>query len=328
MKSIKKGLLLLLLIIALTVIGSSAFGWIGGLVGFLMSLVILIIANRATVMFVLGQLRYNKDDHIGAYKLMKKAYDTTRLAPGFTLMYAYMMIRDGMLTEAETVLNKVTYLNRRDLTKEDLALADINKAIIMWKQDRLSEGIELLEDVYENGMKSTTLYGTLGYFYILDNRIEKALEFNKEAYEYNSDNMIIVDNLALNYIYNSELEKAEELYKMLLDKNPAFIEPYYNYAFLLEKRMQNEEALEYYRKALEYPEKYLSTITHKDVNDAIERLGGTVVAEEMPETDEEMRITYDEEIDADNEISVEPVEETTVDFVQETGIAQEEDDVQ
>jgi tetratricopeptide (TPR) repeat protein len=297
MKSIKKGLLLFLLVIVLTVIGSSTFGWIGGIVGFLMSLVILVAANRATVMFVVGQLRYNKDDHIGAYRLMKKAYDTTKLAPGFTLMYAYMMIRDGMLTEAETVLNKVTYLNRRELTKEDLALADINKAIIMWKQDRLSEGIELLEDVYESGMKSTTLYGTLGYFYILDNRIEKALEFNKEAYEYNSDNMIIADNLALNYILNSELEKAEEMYKMLLERNPSFIEPYYNYALLLEKRMQNDEALEYYNKALEYPEKYLSTITHKDVNEAIERLGGTVEVNDEP--DEDLHIVYDDEIEAD-----------------------------
>ena len=274
MKSIKKGLLLFLLVIVLTVVGGSSFGWLGGILGFLAAIVVIIIANRATVMFMIGQLRYNKDDHIGAYKLMKKAYDTTKLAPAFTLMYAYMMIRDGMLSEAETVLNKVTYLNRRELTKEDLALANINKAIIMWKQDKLGEAIELLEDVYENGMKSTTLYGTLGYFYILDNRISKALEFNKEAYEYNSDNMIIADNLALNYILNSEFEKAEELYKMLFAQNPSFIEPYYNYALLLEKRMQYDEALEYYEKALEYPEKYLSTITHKDVYEAIQRLGG------------------------------------------------------
>ncbi len=297
MKSIKKGLLLLLMIIALTVIGTSSFGWIGGLIGFGASLMIIVIANRATVMFVLGQLRYNKEDHIGAYMLMKKAYDTTKLAPELTLMYAYMMIRDGMLTEAETVLNKVTYLNRRDLTKGELALADINKAIIMWKQDKLTQAIELLEEVYDKEMKSTTLYGTLGYFYILDNRIEKALEFNKEAYEYNSDNMIITDNLALNYILNSEFEKAEELYKMLLEKNPAFIEPYYNYAMLLEKRMQNEEALVYYNKALGYPEKYLSVITHKDINDAIVRLGGLAVTEDEAEAAEEVQIVYDNDIE-------------------------------
>ena len=314
MKSIKKGLLLLITVIALTAIGGSAFGWIGGIVGFLLSLVIIIMANRASVMFILGQLRYNKDDHTGAYKLMKKAYDTTKLAPGFTLMYAYMMIRDGMLTEAETVLNKVTYLNRRELTKEDLALADINKSIIMWKQDRLGEAIELLEDVYDNGMKSTTLYGTLGYFYILDNRIEKALDFNKEAYEYNSDNMIIADNLALNYILNSEFEKAEELYKMLLAKNPAFIEPYYNYALLLERRMQTDEALEYYKKALEYPEKYLSTITHQDVNEAIDRLGGAAVADE------------EEVVSEVAEVAEEAVEELAEEVVSEDTSAEEEAD--
>ncbi len=303
MKSIKKGLLLFLLVIVLTVVGGSSFGLIGGILGFLAAIVVIIIANRATVMFMIGQRRYNMDDHQGAYKLMKKAYDTTKLAPAFTLMYAYMMIRDGMLTEAETVLNKVTYLNRRELTKEDLALANINKAIIMWKQDKLGEAIELLEDVYENGVKSTTLYGTLGYFYILDNRISKALEFNKEAYEYNSDNMIIADNLALNYILNSEFEKAEELYKMLFAQNPSFIEPYYNYALLLEKRMQYDEALEYYEKALEYPEKYLSTITHKDVYDAIQRLGGEPLddvgeesAEQLPEAEPDVEAVAEPDI--------------------------------
>ena len=272
MKSIKKGLLLFLLVIVLTAVGGSAFGWIGGILGFLAALACIVIANRATVIFVIGQFRYNNGDHMGAYKLMKKAYDTTKLEPIYTLMYAYMMIRDGMLAEAESVINKVTYLNRRDLSKEDLALADINKAIIMWKKDNISDAIELLEEVYQNGIKSTTLYGTLGYFYILDNRIERALEFNKEAYEYNSDNLIIADNLALNFILNSELEKAEELYKIILAQEPSFIEPYYNYALLLEKRLQYDEALEYYSRALDYPEKYLSTITHKDVNEAIARL--------------------------------------------------------
>ena len=279
MKSVKKVLLLFLLVVVLTVVGGSAFGWIGGILGFLAATAVIIIANRATVMFMLGQLGYNNGDHQGAYKLMKRAYDTTKLAPGLTLMYAYMMIRDGMLSEAEVVLNKVTYLNRRELTKEDLAIANINRSIILWKQDKLADAIELLEEVYQNGGKSTTLYGTLGYFYILDNRISKALDFNKEAYEYNSDNMIITDNLALNYILNSEFEKAEELYKMLFAQNPSFIEPYYNYAMLLEKRMQYDEAMEYYEKALEYPEKYLSTITHKDVYEAIQRLGGSVYGE-------------------------------------------------
>ena len=276
MKSIKKIFLLFMLVVLLTIIGGTTYGIVGGLLGFLAAIAVILIVNRAAVGFMIGQLKYNKGDHQGAYKLMRKAYDTTKLAPQFTLMYVYMMIRDGMLNEAETILNKVTYLNRRDLSKEDLMTADINKAIIMWKQNNLSGAIEQLEELYDKNLKSTTLYGALGYFYILDNQIAKGREFNKEAYEYNSENMVIADNLALNYIMNSEFEKAEELYNKLFEQNPNFIEPYYNYALMLEKRLQYDEALVYYKKALEYPEKYLSTITHSDVYKAIERLGGSV----------------------------------------------------
>ena len=96
----------------------------------------------------------------------------------------------------------------------------------------------MLEDAYDQNMISTTLYGTLGYFYILNNQTAKALEFNKEAYEYNKENAVIADNLAYNYILFGEFEKAEEIYKVVLATKPQFIEPYYNYALLLEKRIQ------------------------------------------------------------------------------------------
>ena len=130
----------------------------------------------------------------------------------------------------------------------------------------------MLEELHDKGMCSTTLYGTLGYFYILSNEISKALEFNKEGYEYNCDNMIIEDNLGNCYILNSEFEKADEIYKKLFTQNPEFIEPYYNYGVLLEKRGMYDEAKKYYEKALEFPEKYLSTITHDEVKAAIENM--------------------------------------------------------
>ena len=84
--------------------------------------------------------------------------------------------------------------------------------------------------------------------------------------------MIIEDNLGNCYILNSEFEKADEIYKKLFTQNPEFIEPYYNYGVLLEKRGMYDEAKKYYEKALEFPEKYLSTITHDEVKAAIENM--------------------------------------------------------
>ncbi len=284
MKSIYKGLLLFAMVIILTIVGNSAFGFLGGVLGFIAGLLIIVLANKPLVLFMTGQREYTKGNHEKAYKLMQKAYSTTKLSPQNSLTYAYLMIRDGMLSESEALINKVTYLNKRDLTNGDLLLANINKSLILWKKGELGEAIALLEEMYDKNLRSTTLYGTLGYFYILSNELGKAIEFNKEGYEYNSDNMIIIDNLGACYILNSEFEKAEEIYQKLFKQNPQFIEPYYNYGTLLEKKGMFDEAKEYYKKALSFPEKYLSTVTHKDIRSSIENLGvgKAIKTEETP----------------------------------------------
>ena len=272
MKGIVKVLLYIALVAILAAVGGSTFGFFGGLIGFFAGVAVLFVINRATVFYVIGQRKYNAGDHTEAYKWMKKAYDTTRLKPGFALLYAYMMIRDGMLDEAEAVINKVTYLNSKEMTKSDKIDATLNRSIIIWKQNDLSEAIEILEEVYEKGLKSTTFYGTLGFFYLLANQNDKALEFNKEAYEYNSNNMIIKDNLGASYIASGEFEKADEVYSKLFEQNPEFMEPYYNYGMLMEKRGRYDIAKTYYEKALEFPEKYLSTISQDEIKAAIENV--------------------------------------------------------
>lgn len=272
MKKILSGLLYLVLVIVLAVMGST-FGIIGGILGALAGIAVIIVVKRAIVLYAIGQFKYNAGDSAEAYKWMKRAFNTTKLAPSLSLLYAYMMIRDGMLDEAEAVINKVTYLGARELTDTDLMNAKLNKSIIQWKKGSLGEAIDTLEEAYEDGLKSTTLYGTLGYFYILDNRYQKALEFNKEAYEYNSDNTVILDNLGASYIASTEFENADEIYSKLFEKKPEFIEPYYNYGTLMVKRGRYDIAKTYFEKALEYPEKYLSTITHDQIKQAIDSMG-------------------------------------------------------
>ena len=305
MKTFLKVVLSIAAVILLTYIGNASFVIWGAVAGLVCSVLIIISVNKADVLFAIGLFQYGKDRHEAAYKFMKSAYATTKLAPNKVLLYSYMMIRDGKLTDAEAVLNKVTFLNRRDLSKVDLMNARINRAIILWKQDKLPEAIELLEEAYGQNMMSTTLYGTLGYFYILNNQLAKALEFNKEAYEYNSENAVIADNLAYNYILYSDFEKAEEIYKKVLAAKPQFIEPYYNYALLLEKRMQSREAIEYYKKALKFPEKYLSIITHESIYEAIERLeAGKITLDTVLEDDISPSVEQSEEIQSDEQTEV------------------------
>lgn len=308
MKKLLKALFVIVALSAMTYIGYVSFGIIGAIVAFVCSVLIIISIKRADFMFGIGFFQYCKGNYNLAFSLMKSAQKTAKLSPHKTISYSYYLIREGRLEEAEAVLNKVTYLKNRELSKDDLMNSKINRSLILWKQNKLDEAIELLEECHKDNLVSTTLYGTLGYFYILNNQLTKALEYNKQAFEYNNDNAVIADNLAYNYILFGELEKAEEIYKKILISKPQFIEPYYNYALLLEKRMQIKEAIDYYKKSLQFPEKYLSVIRHDDINNALERLDGgiitldTVLEQSEKETTQEKKEQddqpqYDEGID-------------------------------
>ena len=57
-----------------------------------------------------------------------------------------------------------------------------------------------------------------------------------------------------------------------MEKEPTFIEAYYNFALVLEKLGENKKAIESLKKALEIDEKFLSCITHKQVEELLNRL--------------------------------------------------------
>lgn len=294
MKKFLKGLFTILAVAAITYIGNESFGVLGAIVAFVCSILIIISIKRADVMYTIGFFQYLRGNYNVAFNLMNSAYKTTKLSPHRAISYSYYLIREGRIEDAQVIINKVTYLNRRELSPQDFMNSEINRALVLWKQDKLGDAIELLEKCHEENLISTALYGTLGYFYILNNQLTKALEYNKQAYEYNSDNAVIADNLAYSYILFGELEKAEEIYKKILHSKPQFVEPYYNYALLLEKRVQIEEAIEYYEKALQLPEKYLSVIKHDDIKVALKRLEGGI-------------ITLETVLDEENELSLEEI---------------------
>ena len=251
-----KSLLYIAVIIIATIAGKSAFGAAGGIAGFLISFVFGIFMMRAQIIFFIGQNKYIKN-HQSGIKLMEKAYMSGKLPPRQSLMFAYLVLRDGDVDKAEKLINKITYLKKKELKYESLMTAKINQALILWKKGDLKQAIEMLEEIYSSGYKTTVLYGTLGYFYILDGQIS---------------NMIIEDNLASNCMLAADYDRAEELYNKLFTQNPEFIEPYYNYALLMKTRGNRQQAAEFFNKALQYPEKFLSTVTHEQIKKELEAL--------------------------------------------------------
>lgn len=271
MKKFITGLAYLLFPIVVTWF-AAGFGNIFITIGaFIASIIVLAIIFRADIFVIVGTYIYGKDPEQG-FKWFEMAMKCDNIRPRNQLFYAYLLIRNGYLDGAESIIKKTTYLAKDILKETELKNADFNLALISWKRGELNDAIMQMEELYADKFINGNLYGSLGYFYIANNEIEKAIEFSREGAEYDPENLIILDNLGQALIISGEVEEAEEIYQRIFEKSPNFIEPYYNYGTLLEKRGDVSEAKEYYEKALECKEKYLSTVKHDDVKAAIDRI--------------------------------------------------------
>ena len=260
------------IVIFIIIFEASQLGTIWAVLASVAIILGFLFVKRAAVMCIVAQGKFNSGETQAAFKWFGKAYATGTLNPVKALFYAYLLLRDGQLEKSEKIIDEISKKHKNTLSKNDELNIALNKTLIKWKKGDLKGAIEDAEKLYASGIKNTALYGVLGYWYILDGRVDKALEINEEAYEYNSSDQIITDNLAQNYFLVGNTEKAEEMYKDLLEKNPDFIEPYYNYGIILKSKGDSEGARLHFEKALEQKEKFLSTVTHAQIKKEIENL--------------------------------------------------------
>ncbi len=270
--------ILYILLSGIAVTVAFSFGIITGIIIVLAGLLTLAFLLRGDILAIIARYTYNKD-HGKGFLWYERAMKISNLKPLHKLVYAYLLIRDGVLDKSEQIITKTLFIDRDRLNDNLISGAHINLSIIKWKRGNLSEAIEEIEEVYESGFRSTVMYGTLGCYYILNNQRTKGLEFSKEAYEYNSTDKIIRDNLAYNYYLCGNIRTASDMYDELVAEEPTFIEPYYNYGMVLEDQGEYEKAMDNYKKALKMPVKFLSTVSHEDVKGAIERLNAKLEAE-------------------------------------------------
>ena len=242
-----------------------------GILSAVIILFAILFLKRATLYSLKAQLTFNTDKQ-KAFEYFEKAYKTKKMKPQVALFYSYLLLRDAKCDIANQKIDEILKNQKSKLTETDIKNAHLNKALIKWKTGDLKGAIKKAEALYEDDFKTTALYGVLGYWYILDNDLEKALKINKEAYEYNDSDLIICDNLAQNYYLLGDVEKAFEMYEKIMEKEPTFIEAYYNFALVLIKKGEKEKAMENLEKALEIDEKFLSCITHKQVEELLDKL--------------------------------------------------------
>lgn len=197
-----------------------------------------------------------------ALRLYRRADKLGKMSYGARVNYGYFLLKNGYLGEARVVFNKISMDKKINNTARK-QLKSL-QALVVWKEGRLDEAIEMLEEVTTDYVTSMT-YQSLGLLYILKRDKEKALRFCLEAYEYNPDDNVIVDNLAEAYALCGDTENAMKTYEELLSRNPHFPDAYYGYGILLMQNGRREEGLDYIGQSLGKKFSFLSALPRERV---------------------------------------------------------------
>jgi len=224
--------------------------------------------NQTRIFEILGKYCYSKGNIQKGLFWFRKAYESKRATPYTMVLYAYILLKNSDIEQADEILSKLMQSN---LSFADEMNVKSNYALVLWKKGLIDEAVKLLEEVLEK-YEHTTVYGSLGYLLIVAGDLDKALDFNLKAYEYNNLNTIIIDNLAQVHYLRGEYDKSMELYEKLMTLKPAFPEAYYNYGLVLLEFKRYQEAYDSMKKALDYDFSYLSTVSKSEVESKMKQV--------------------------------------------------------
>lgn len=227
------------------------------------------VSLYSLVMKIKGNKKHSEGKVAECIEYYKKASKAKSASNNTKLIYGNLLLKNARIEEAEKVFSE---LPKKKLEIKDEILLKGNLAVVAYKKGNLNEAISILEELHNNDIKATYIYQNLGCFYIMDVQYDKALNFNLEAYNYDSSDNVILDNLGQSYYFNKYYDKAKEIYDTLLEKEPNFPEPYYNYGLVLLEKGNKEKALEMMNKALKTKISFLCTLTKEDIENKIEEI--------------------------------------------------------
>ncbi|MEX1029507.1 MAG: tetratricopeptide repeat protein [Paenibacillaceae bacterium] len=226
-----------------------------GILAILILLAYLMYKKRNNLFATLANSAHLKGNNELSLQWLDKAYKVDPKHHQIAITYGYNLLKYGHVDHAEKVLEQLITPHS---TVSQRSSINMNLALVRWKQIRLEEAISMLEEINER-MKTSVLYGSLGYLYVEQGDLDRALAYNLEAYDYNESNTVILDNLGLTYIQLNEWNKAEEIYNKLIPLSPKFPEAYYHQGLVQFNKGEFALAYDNYVKALEQPFTYMST---------------------------------------------------------------------
>ena len=224
--------------------------------------VLFVWFKSGSVMAHFAAIAAGRGNTAKALKLYRSADKLGKMSYSAKVSYGYFLLKNGYIGDARIVFNK-TAMDKK-LNKAAKNQLKSLQALVVWKEGRLDEAIEMLEEVTKEYVTSMT-YQSLGLLYILKRDKEKAMNYCLEAYEYNPDDNVIMDNLAEAYALCGDTEKAMKTYEELLSRNPHFPDAYYGYGILLMQNGRREEGIDYIGQSLNKKFSFLSALPRERV---------------------------------------------------------------
>lgn len=226
-----------------------------GILAILLYCAYYIYKKRNNLFTSLANAAHLKGNQILSLQWLEKAYKVDPKQHQIGITYGYNLLKYGDIDKAEQIFEQ---LITPTTTPAQRTSIDMNIALVRWKQNRLDEAIRMLEHINEQ-MKTSVLYGSLGYLYVEQGDLDRALAYNLEAYDYNDTDTVIMDNLGVTYMKLNEWNKAEELYNKLISLSPKFPEAYYHQGLIYDHKGEYLLANDSYEKALQLPFTNVST---------------------------------------------------------------------
>ncbi len=238
-----------------------------GLLSLLVVGVYYYFRRYASLCFRMALKNYNEGNINGCFRWFERGNKRGMTATQ-KITYAYYLMREGRIERSEALLNSILAFPQKGNVKY---LAKMNHALLMLKTGHLQDAQEEYEEIYPH-FKNTSLYGSMGYLYIITGEMEKAKTFNHEAYEFNKENAVILDNLVQMYNKLEDFETAYRFAGELLEQKPGFVEAYFNIAVTEIALGKLEDAKQHLEHALTIRTTFLSSIHHEDVQKLLDSL--------------------------------------------------------
>ena len=262
-------ILLTLILFATAFLISMSVSRLIGIIVFLVVILYLIYRNLSIIFSLIANRKYAIGNIDESFKWYEKASNSKSCSQNTKMMYAYLLLRQGLIVKSEKILKDV--LNQK-ITQKDRINGILNLSLVSWKKGNLDEAIKLLQELYNENIRTTLIYQNLGYYLILKGDYSEALKFNLEAYEYSNDDASLLDNLAMNYYFAGDYSNALEIYDKLMIMNTNFVTVYYYYAKTLIQLERYGQALESLKQALNCQFSFLSYIKKEDIEREIETI--------------------------------------------------------